>query len=812
MASLLSDIRFAVRQVRRDPKFSLLVVGALGLGIGATTVIFSVFNAVVLRPLPFPQPQQLVRVRETTPQGQLFSISEPNFLDLHQSSRSFSHFVAVVLRPMTLVGDGEPERVTGTGTTAGLLAMLGTAPYLGVTFSPADFEVGNAAPFALISHAIWERQFGSDPEMIGRTVKVDGVSRVVVGVMPAGIRFPFAADVLIPISPDPTSQRAEHRLEALGRLKPGVTVEQARAELDGIAARLGSEYPQSNSGWGVSVVTFREWLIGPSAKRVALVLLGSVGLLLLLGSAGVSNLLLARATTRKPEIALRASLGAANSRILSQLIVESLVLSGLGACLGLLLVAWALPFIQNLGTSALPRLNEVTIDPTVLAFAVLVTAVTGLLCGIAPALEASRGELSEIAKQSGQILAVRTRGVRDALVTAQIALAVVPLVGAGLLTNSFLRLLHVDPGFNAEGVLAAELSLPAESYPELSRETAMFYHDILQQLEAVPGVTAAGASTVSPLSAVRAADFVGVAGEVVEQNDLVAVQWRAVTPGFFDALGVRLVAGRFLYEGDSNTAGPSRAQNAGGADASVVINESLASLLWLGRDPVSKQIAWSTPDGPLMNVVGVISDIRDVTYAENPVPTVFLPYGLAPLPTMTLLVRTSGDPASMAGALRKAIWSLDPSVPVPLIVPLLQALEDTALSGPRLHVFLLTLFASAALGLAALGTYGITAYTVAQRAREIGVRMALGAGPDQLVSLMLGRGMRIIMAGTALGLLGAVAMSRLMTSMLYEIRTTDPATYAVVIFILTSVALLANYVPARRATRVDPRMAAVSEP
>ncbi len=537
MASRLSDIRFAVRQIRRHPGFALLVVVALGLGICATTVIFSVFNAVVLRPLPFPQPQQLVRIRETTPQGQLLAISEPNFVDFHQSSRSFSHFVAIVLRPMTLVGDGEPERVTGVGTTAGLLTMLGTAPHLGVTLSPPDSALGKDAPVALIGYGIWERRFGRDPKVIGRTVDVDGVSRVVVGVMPESIRLLFAADVLIPIAPDPTSQRAEHRLEALGRLKADVTVDQAWAELDGIAARLGKEYPQSNSGWGVSVVSFREWLMGPRATRVAIVLLGSAGVLLLLSSASVSSLLLARATIRKPEIALQASLGAAKSRILSQLVVESLMLSGLGACLGLLSVAWALPLIQNLETSALPRLNEVTVDGEVLAFAVLVTVVTGLVCGIAPALETSRRDLSEIARRSRHILAVRMRGVRDVLVTTQVALAVVPSVGAGLLTNSFVGLLKVDPDFDAEHVLAVELSLPAEPYPDSSRRVAILYHDILQQLTAIPGVTAAGGSTVTPLSTLRPADFVGIAGDVAEQDDLVAVQWRAVTPGFFEALG-----------------------------------------------------------------------------------------------------------------------------------------------------------------------------------------------------------------------------------------------------------------------------------
>ena len=795
----------------RNMGFTVLVVLTLGLGIGATTVIFSVFNAVVLRSLPFPQSEQLVRVREISPHGNLFSISEPNFLDLHESSQSFSHLVAVAYRSMTLIGDGEPQRVSGMGTTRGLFTMLGTDPSLGVTFSPADFELGNESRVTIISYGLWDSRFGRDPDVIGAKLNLDGTSRVIVGVMSETLRSPIAVDVWIPIVPDPASERAEHRLEAFGRLQPGVSLTQAREDVARVADHLGAVYPQSNAGWGVSLVTFREWLIGERATRVAAVLLVAVGLLLLLSCAGVSNLLLARATTRQREIALRASLGANRSRIAGQLVVESFTLAVLGAGVGLLAAVWAIPVIQQLETSPLPRLDAVTIDGTVLGATILVTLIVGLICGIAPALQVSSRDLSAVLREGGQMVVGRARRTRDGLVVAQLALAVMLLVGAGLLTNSFLHLLRVDPGIETDHVLLVELTPPADAYPELSREVAILYRDLLTEVEAVPGVTAAGASMVSPLTGIRPANFVGAEGNVAEQNDMVSIQWRAVTPGFFDALGLKLIAGRFFDQREASSEISPFVEGDPEANVTVVINQSLAAILWPIGEAVGKRIMWNSPTGTAMNVVGVVGNMRDVTYPEEQGPTVYVSHGTVPWPTMTLVIQTVADPTNVAAAVRSAIWSVDDGVPVPLMVTMQDALEGTALSGPRLNMLLLSMFAAAALGLAALGIYGITVYSVTSRTREIGVRMALGAGPGAIVGMVLSRGARIIISGTVLGLVAAFALTRFLTSLLYEIRPTDLATYGLATLIITAVALTANYLPARRATRIDPRVAFTTE-
>jgi putative ABC transport system permease protein len=810
LSAIMSDLRFAGRQAARNPGFTLLVVMTLGLGIGATTVIFSVFNTVVLKPLPFPQPHQLVRIREVTPEGHFFSISEPDFLDLRESSRAFSHVVALVQRPLTLIEAGEPQRVSGVSTTDGLFAMLGIQPSLGVAFSSEDFQSGHETSAAIISNGLWQSRFGRDPGVIGRTLNLDGISRVIVGVMPEGVPPPFAADIWLPLAPDPAANRAEHRLEGFGRLKDGVSLELARQDVARVADLLGEEHPQSNRGWGVSLVTLREWLIGERATRVATVLLVAVGLLLLLGCTSVSNLLLARATARQREIALRASLGAQRSRIVSQLVVESLALAGVGAAVGILATAWALPIIQHVQAGPLPRLTEVAVDRTVLGFTIVVTLATGLICGIAPAVQVGRRGSRRSLNQAGQIATAGTPQIRDGLVVAQLALAVVLLVGAGLLANSFLRLLRADPGFDPDNLLLAEVSPPAEAYPESSREVAVLYRDMLQRIEAVPGVVAAGASMVSPVSISRPADFVGVEGEVAEQADLVSVQWRAVTPGFFNAIGARLVTGRFLDDREASAAA-SPFDGGGDADVSVVINESLARMLRVDDKPIGRRIVWSTPDGISLTVVGIVADIRDVTYPEDPGPTVYLPHSIVAWPTMTLLVRTSGDPVIVAGAVRREIWSVDANIPAPLMISMQDALDHMALARPRLNMLLMTTFAAAALGLAALGVYGITVYSVTSRIREIGVRMALGAGPAAIVQMVLTRGARVIVAGTGTGLVGAFVLTRFLTSMLYEVRPTDLVTFGAVTLAITAVALIANYIPARRATRVDPRVAFSTE-
>lgn len=807
--SLISDLRFAGRQAVRNGTFTLTVLLTLGLGIGASIVIFGVFNVVVLRPLPFTKPQQLVRISEITPQGHLFSVSDPNFIDIRESNRSLSHLVALVRRPLTLISNDEPQRLSGVGTTDGMFAMLGIKPLKGAGFAAEDFEPERESGAVVISSELW-RRLGQDPSVLGSTLNLDGTSHSIVGVMPEGVPAPFGADVWWPLALDKSANRAEHRLEGFGRLEEGVSLEQAREDVARLADILGEEYPQSNGGWGVSLVSLREWLIGERATRVATALLVAVILLLLLGCASVSNLLLARATARQREIAIRASLGAQRSRILSQLVVEGLALAIVAAAIGVLAAAWVLPVIQHLQTGAIPRLNEVTVDRRVLTFTLIVTVATGLICGAAPALQASRRGVRNSLRQDGRLEVEGALRIRDWLVVTQLSLAVVLLVAAGLLTNSFLRLQNVDPGFDPDDVLVAELSLPQDAYPQLSREVAIWYREVLGRIEAIPGVAAAGASMVSPLSTFRPANFVGLENEVTEQADLLSVQWRAVTPGFFAAIGARLEAGRLFDEREASaTASPF----AGGdtTEVHVIINRAAARALLSDANPVGRRIVWSRPNGIPMTVVGVVSDMRDVTYPADPGPTVYLPHSIVAWPTMTLLVKSSSDPAAIAGAVRREIWTADAAVPAPYLVSLQDALDEAALAGPRLNMLLLTVFAAAALGLAALGIYGVTVYSVTSRMREMSVRVALGARPKTIIGMLLSRGARLIVTGTAIGLVGSLAVTRLLTSMLYEIRPTDVLTYAAVTLTMTSVALLANYIPARRAARVDPRAAFAAE-
>ena len=584
MSAFFSDLRFAVRQLRRDPGFALVAILTLGVGIGATTVIFSVFNGTVLRELPYPESDQLVRLSEVSPEGHEFPVSEPTFLDIQERSRSFSRLVAVSYGPMTIAGDGEPILVTGVSTTEGLFEMLGAAPVLGRSFSHGDFQSGDEAPTVIVGFAFWESRFGADQGVVGRTVDLDGKIRTIVGVMPRGFEFPYHADAWIPFAADPNANRAEHVLDSFGRLAPGVSFDLATADIDGITARLGNESPQSNREWGASLKTFRDWQIGPRATRITVVLLGAVSLLLLLACASVSNLLLARFTGRQREFALRASLGALPPRILGQLIAESLVLAFLSAGVGLFFAAWMLPVIQTLETETLPRLSEVTIDHTVVLFTVSITVIAGFFCGAAPAYQASNDSFEQTLRGGERIVTGGSRIVREVLVTGQLALAVVLLVGAGLLSNSFVRLLENDSGFDA-----------------------------------------------------------------------------------------------------------------------------------------------------------------------------------------------------------------------------------VALTGPGLNATLVGLFATAALGLAALGIYGVTAFSVARRKREIGVRMALGAEPRRIIGMTLSGGTKLILFGTGIGLFCAFGLSRYLGSMLYEIQPSDPLTYAAVTLVLAVVATVANYIPARRATKIDPRVAFESE-
>jgi len=806
--ALVQDVRYALRQLRKAPGFTLVAVLTLALGIGGTTVVFSVFNTVVLRPLPFEEAQNLVRIRELTPQGDPMSVSDPNFLDFRDQNRSFQEMVAVFTRQLVLTESGEPLQISGMAATEGLFRMLGVSPLLGRDFSPEDFRQGEEPQVAVLGEGFWRRQFGADPALVGQSVILDGVPRVVVGVLPAMER-PFRFDAWLPWVASPAFPRGDHRREVFARLRPGVSVEQAVADLNGIQERLGELFPQSNAGYTVWIRTLPEWVVGPQVTRIAQVLLGAVGLLLLLACVSVSNLLVARGTTRQREISLRAALGARRSRLLSQLLVESLILAGIGAGLGVLLAYWALPVIQALQNTPLPRLEQVGLDGTVLSLTVGVMLLSALVLGVAPALQGSRADLIGLLRTGGEMVSGRTRRLRDGLVACQLALATVLLVGAGLLAGSFVRMSAVDPGFDADGVLLIPLSLPGDRYPEMSPQVADGYREILQAVKAVPGVTAAGVTMASPISGNRPANFLARADQSSDQEDFLPIQFRPVTPGFFSAMGTPIRAGAPFDElqVDALMSAASTGQQ---VTVPIVISQSLADRLFPGGSAVGRTVVWNQPGGAPMSIEAVVGDVLDLSFPGDPAPMAYLPHRFVAWPSMTLVLRVAGDPASATPLVREAIWSVDRSLPVPPATLMKDALNG-ALSTPRLNMLLVGIFAVSALLLASVALYGITAFGVAQRTREIGVRMAMGAPKAQVIRMVLGRGLALVVLGAGAGLAGAAILTRFMASLLFGVEPTDPTTYGAILLILGSITLLAVWLPARRAMRVDPTVALQAE-
>ena len=809
VAEFRHDVRYALRQLRASPRFTIVSVLTLAVGLGAVTTIFGIANTVLLRALPFADPDRLVIASETTPVGRPFSVSEPNYLDWRARVRRLSDIGAFSGRSPTIRGDAGPERLVGMGATHSLFTVLGVSPVLGRTFAAEEDRPGGDTRVAVISYALWQQRFGGDPRVTAQSVELDGVLHRVIGVMPPGFDFPDRVDVWVPLAPSERYHRGDRRLEAVARLAPGATREQADAELAGIARQLAAEYPADNGEWGARVQPLSEAYVTPQLRARLVALLATVGLLLLMACVNVASLLLARAGTREREMAVRAALGAGRGRIVRQLLAEGLVLSFLGAAVGVAVAAVAIPVVRGIGSAAIPRLEEMALDWQVLTFALGACLTTGVVFGLAPALHLARPRGANGAGALG-VLRSGTRTIdasrlRSTLVVTSVGLAMLLLVCAGLVGGSFVKLMRVDLGFSHDHVLAASVVLPQKRAPTDSTpgryapdRIAVFYAELTQRLMGAPGVRTVGAVNIAPFSGGNT----GMGFEPVEQTaaragEYRSASWRVVTPAYFTALGTSLVRGRVFDDRD-------RAP----APDVMVINETMARIGWPGGDPVGRLVKLSS--GRTMTVVGIVRDTRIMFVDSLPGPTMYFSHGQFPWAAMWLTVRATGDPTAIIDAVRREVAALDPNVAVARVQPLTRLVRD-ATAEPRLIVLVFAIFASAALVLATIGLYGVVSYTVAQRSREIGVRLALGAPPRGIVRAVLGQGVRLAAVGVALGSIGAYMAAGVLRTILFETEPTDAGTFLAIAAILMGVAAVASLAPARRASRVDPLIALRSE-
>ncbi|WP_223635962.1 ABC transporter permease [Corallococcus sp. EGB] len=803
MAPLLQDLSLALRRLRRDPLFTLVAVATLALGLGANVAIFSVVHAVLLRPLPMRDDARLVRLFSVGRQGP-GPTSPPDLLDLREQTRAFEGLVGVAPARVTLGADGaepSPMKVQTAIVTADFFQVLGPRAQLGRALQPGDDAPG-APQVAVLSHALWQRRFGGSPDVLGRAVNLGGpLPWTVVGVMEPGFDFPSHAELWTPMVRDESMTKPEargaHWLEVYGRLGPGVSLARARADASAVARSLAARYPATNAGMGASVESLRDVLLGQVRPSLWL-LLGAVGLVLLMACANLMHLLLARAASREGETSIRLALGASRGRIARELLVESALLSALGGVTGLLAALWALDALAAFGPQDIPRIDEVSLDGAVLAFTAGLSVFTTLLFGLVPAWQTSRVELARVLRTVGEGAggAAHHHRTRAALIVAETALAVLLLVSAGLLLRSFVHLRRVDPGFQPEGVLTVKLDLPPYRYAIGSAAPAAFYDGLLERLRALPGVSTAGAVNALPLEGKRWTLAVrDPRRPVAPGTEAWQASIRIVTPGALEALRVPVLRGRGLLPED---------RGAGGR--AVLINAEAARRFWPGEDPLGRGLE---TDMDLGNgafggrVVGVVENLAAEGLAAPAAPEVYVPYEQARSTEMTLVLRTSGEPLGLAQAVRAEVRGLDANLAVGS-VRTLSSVVDGTVAPLRFYLLLASLFAGVALVLAAVGLYGVVAYAVVQRTRELGIRMALGARAEQLLGMVLSQYLRLTAVGLVLGLGLAWGASRALSHLLNGVGPTDPLTYGLVVTVLGAVAFLAALLPARRAAHVPP--------
>ena len=798
LAHLLTDMRFGARQLLKAPAFTIVAILTLAFGIGATSAMFSVVNGVMLRPLPYPKPEGIVSVFEILPQYGRFSVAPANFLDWRQQNRVFEQIAAYTGGTDTFVGADGPERVSRSLVSWDVFELLGVPPALGRGFR-ADEDAPMQNNVIVISHGMWQRRFGSDPNVLGRTINISGAPVTIVGVMPAGFYFPSrVAEFWRPIALDPANaSRGGHFLGVVARLKDGVSPEQARTEMKGIAERLALQYPNNSRDESADAIPMYDLIVGP-IRPVLLTLLAAVGFVVLIACANVANLMLVRASVREKELAIRAAMGAGRGRLVLQMIAESLLLAIVGGAAGLLLAYLAITPIKTLSAGSIPRVADVTLDRTVLAFAFLVSVATGLLFGLAPAWQASRGGVGAVLKEGGRgSTGARGHRVRAALLVVEVALSLVLLVGASLLLRSFARLTHVDPGFAANEVLSFTVALPQTAYPA-GENRAAFFDRLLERLRAMPGVRAAGMVQQMPIRGDYMLSFT-IQGRPTEPGKEESANYRVTSPEYFEALGIPLVRGR-VFDARDTAAAPKVA----------VVDEAFVTRHFPGADPIGGGIDIGNGTDGFYEIVGVVGNVRHEGLDEASRPTMYIPSGLNVFSTMTIMVRTSGDPAQFAGTARQALREVDPNLPAFAVAPLATVITESV-AQRRFSMLLIGAFALLALFLAAVGLYGVVAYAVSQRTQEIGLRMAIGAQRGDVLRLVLGGGMKLALVGVAIGIAGALALSRYVETMLFEVERYDAASYAATAAVLLVISALACYIPARRAMRVDPLVALRAE-
>jgi putative ABC transport system permease protein len=814
LENTVKDVRYAVRALRRNPGFTAVAILTLALGIGANTALFSVVNGVLLRPLPYADPERLVSIRNTWTDNSdmlaaVASISPAEYFDYRDRLKAFESFGVYAPTTMSLTGDGEPERVATMYLTAEVFQALGVPAAVGRVFTAAEdvprLNIG------VLGYGLWQRRFAGSRDVIGRTMLVDGRAMTIVGVMPEGFRVPEQLSdtdpaqlfVAMGLSRDNVSIRGSHFLAGIGRLRPGLTPEQGSADVAAVARRFPIEFPNdypAKMNFVAGALPLLDSVVG-QVRPTLMVLLGAVGFVLLIACANVASLLLSRTEGRRREMAVRTALGAGRGRLLRQLLVESLVLALAGGIVGVGLAMVGTRVLIALRPQNIPRLDAIGVDVRVMLFAFAASAIVGMLFGLLPAVHATRLDVQSMLREGGRGSSVGGRqGARRTLVITEVAIALVLLVGAGLMTRSFVRLLSVDPGYRVDHVLTVPIALPDARYSEADR-VITFYGELSRRVAALPGVTAVGGVAGVPLVSERGDLGINIEGRPVAPGESRRrADWQVVTPGYFKAIGMRLVRGRAIEETDLET-----------TPGVVVINEALAKKYWTNDDPIGKRFTLGGKAGPgIVTIVGIVADVRHASLAATPQPEMYLAHaqfrfwgGGGILTELSLVLRTVGEPAAMSRAVRNEVAALDAQLPVGEFRTMEQ-LRGESVSQPRFLIFLFSAFSMVALAIAVIGIYGVIAYGVAQRRKEIGIRVALGARPSSVAGMVVRQGMGLAALGIGLGLVLAFALTRFLTGFLFAVTPTDPVTLVTVALSLAAAALAACYIPARRATRTDP--------